>query len=143
MEQTMSIEEQPEEVTLQGEPSSLPEPADKYAHVLHRRREYASYMTISAEIGISPKTASLYAKKLHAMGLLEEDLAYKWHRGNPRKCSRVGRSGKRVADIVSLDEARRLAREVDRGGYEGFNEFLVELFRDWIAEQDAQKQVGK
>lgn len=110
---------------------------DKHRHVMRRRKEHATYVEIGRELGMRPQTVSNYAKRLHKAGLLSEEHAYRWHKKNPRVCHRAGKVGPRIPDLLTLEEAGRLDREVRRGGYEGYNELLVELFRDWVAEKDA------
>jgi biotin operon repressor len=110
--------------------------------VADMRRKNHSKDEIAEVIGHSTAAVTHRIKKLYELGRLTEEQAF-GSRGRPisKRAMRLrcGNAGMSVVALLTVDEAARLGKAVSEGRYAGYNEFLVELLRDWIAEEDAKK----
>ncbi|HEY7824366.1 MAG TPA: hypothetical protein VIG24_16100, partial [Acidimicrobiia bacterium] len=86
-------------------------------------------------------TIHKYVHELHRNGELTDVEAF-GYRGSEKKDDTIrrflGPDGGKLYRLMEFEEVERLKHEVLSGEYAGYNELLVELFRDWVAEKDAR-----
>jgi hypothetical protein len=106
------------------------------------RRQGATLSAISRALGVPISTVKRRVLRLEAEGRLTHEEAHAYGSRWALQRSHIadaGPPGPKLHAHLTLAEAKRLRLEVQRGGYTGYNEFLVELFRDYVAEKDNRR----
>ena len=75
-------------------------------------------------------------RRLETQGSIDPDVARSYA---GRSKTRLPPSGPRIESQSPPEERLRIRQEVERGGYSGYNELFLELFRDWMAEKEQSK----
>lgn len=112
--------------------------------VIRGRKAGKTYREIAEDTGTNNSAVARRVRQLYKAGRLSYDEAC-GYRGQPRtltKCS-LGPAGGRIYEHLTHEECDRLVEEVKQGGYAGYNELFVELFRDWVAEKDVARLANK